>query len=53
MLTLAMGSRPDTTAWSYLATYAHRTPIVETFHYPDVLQVFYGLPDNTARKSIQ
>ncbi|PVH92878.1 extracellular lipase [Periconia macrospinosa] len=44
---------PDVPSWSYLASYGRGTPILGTLHGSDLLQVFYGIPDNFARKSIQ
>lgn len=44
---------PDVPSWSYLATYGHAIPILGTLHGSDLVQVFFGVPDNFARKSIQ
>lgn len=45
--------RPDTPSWSFLASYDRGTPILGTFHTSDILQVFFGIYDNYAAKSIR
>lgn len=42
-----------TPTWSYLATYAHGTPFMGTFHASDIFQVFYGIPDTAAGKMVR
>ena len=52
-LILTSKLHPDVSSWSYLATYDHGTPVMGTFHGSDLLQVFYGIFDNYAAKSIR
>ncbi|KAI3392412.1 hypothetical protein diail_5739 [Diaporthe ilicicola] len=44
---------PSVPSWSYLASYDYGTPFLGTFHGSDLLQVFFGLYDNYAAKSIR
>ncbi|PVI00431.1 carboxylesterase [Periconia macrospinosa] len=46
-------ANPDVPSWSYLSSTGRGIPILGTLHATDLLQVFYGTPDNFARKSIQ
>ncbi|TDZ29115.1 putative secreted lipase [Colletotrichum spinosum] len=52
-LTLAAAAHPGVPSWSYLASYNYGTPILGTFHGSDLLQVFYGVKDNYAARSIR
>ncbi|PVI05202.1 alpha/beta-hydrolase [Periconia macrospinosa] len=52
-LNSANSVNPDVPSWSYLATYDYGTPILGTFHGSDLLQVFFGILNNNARKSIR
>ncbi|TQN67875.1 putative secreted lipase, partial [Colletotrichum shisoi] len=52
-LNLAIAAHPDVPSWSYLASYNYGTPILGTFHGSDLLQVFYGIKDNYAARSIR
>ncbi|KAF2798273.1 alpha/beta-hydrolase [Melanomma pulvis-pyrius CBS 109.77] len=52
-LDVATKVNPDVKSWSYLASYDFGTPILGTFHGSDLLQVFYGIKDNNAAKSIR
>jgi len=52
-LTTHTAVNPDVPAWSYLATYDYGTPILGTFHFSDVIQVFYGIVPDYASASIQ
>ncbi|TXT04816.1 hypothetical protein VHUM_04084 [Vanrija humicola] len=45
--------RPNTPAWSYLASYNYGTPIIGTFHASDIVQVFFGILPNYASKNIR
>lgn len=49
----AQRANPGVPSWSYLATYNYGTPILGTFHGSDLLQVFYGIAPNNARRSIR
>lgn len=44
-------AKPETPVWSYQASYGHDIPILGTFHTSDIVQVFYGAPDNNAARS--
>jgi carboxylesterase type B len=44
---------PDVPSWSYLSSYDQGTPVLGTFHASDLLQVFFGVFDNYAAKSIR
>ncbi|KAF6829725.1 sterol esterase precursor [Colletotrichum musicola] len=46
-------ANPSVPSWSYLASYNYGTPILGTFHGSDLLQVFYGVKDNYAARSIR
>ncbi|TEA21593.1 putative secreted lipase [Colletotrichum sidae] len=52
-LTLAAAAHPGVPSWSYLASYNYGTPVLGTFHGSDLLQVFYGVKDNYAARSIR
>ncbi|KAK2001144.1 carboxylesterase [Colletotrichum falcatum] len=52
-LSIATAMHPDVPSWSYLASYDYGTPILGTFHGSDLLQVFYGISDNYAARSIR
>ena len=52
-LDVAHKVNPDVKSWSYLASYDYGLPILGTFHASDLLQVFYGIKDNNAAKSIR
>jgi len=54
-LTLAVTSsvNQDVPSWSFLMSQNEGTPILGTFHGGDILQVFYGIKDNYAAKSIR
>ncbi|GAO16369.1 uncharacterized protein UV8b_00274 [Ustilaginoidea virens] len=45
--------RPDVPSWSYLASYYRGLPVLGTPHASDILQVFMGLEDNYAARSIR
>lgn len=40
-------------SWSYLSSFDQGTPILGTFHGSDLIQVFYGIKDNYAARSIR
>lgn len=48
----AMKAKPNVPSWSYLGSYDYGTPFLGTFHGSDILQVFYGILDNYASRSI-
>lgn len=52
-LASADAAYPDVPSWSYLASYDYGTAYLGTFHGSDLLQVFYGIYDNYACKSIR
>ncbi|OLN83726.1 putative secreted lipase-like protein 8 [Colletotrichum chlorophyti] len=52
-LNLATAVNPNVPSWSYLASYNYGTPILGTFHGSDLLQVFYGINNNYAARSIR
>ncbi|KXH41051.1 carboxylesterase [Colletotrichum nymphaeae SA-01] len=52
-LTIANSVQPTVPSWSYLSSYDYGTPILGTFHGSDLLQVFYGIKDNYAARSIR
>ncbi|KAK2035176.1 carboxylesterase [Colletotrichum zoysiae] len=52
-LNFATAMYPNVPSWSYLASYDYGTPILGTFHGSDLLQVFYGVNDNYAARSIR
>lgn len=52
-LEVATQVNPDVPSWSYLSTYDYGTPILGTFHGSDILQVFFGILPNNARKTIR
>ncbi|KAK1982940.1 carboxylesterase [Colletotrichum cereale] len=53
LLNLANAVNPNVPTWSYLASYDYGTPILGTFHGSDLLQVFYGVKNNYAARSIR
>ncbi|POS71667.1 lipase [Diaporthe helianthi] len=46
-------ANPNVPSWSYLASYNYGTPFLGTFHGSDLLQVFFGVYDNYAARSIR
>ncbi|KAK7723915.1 hypothetical protein SLS64_000246 [Diaporthe eres] len=46
-------ANPSVPSWSYLASYNYGTPFLGTFHGSDLLQVFFGIYDNYAARSIR
>ncbi|EFQ25207.1 carboxylesterase [Colletotrichum graminicola] len=52
-LNMANAVHPEVPSWSYLASYDYGTPILGTFHASDILQVFNGIEDNYAARSIR
>ncbi|EUC51140.1 hypothetical protein COCMIDRAFT_31696 [Bipolaris oryzae ATCC 44560] len=44
---------PGVPSWSYIATYDYGTPLLGTFHASDLIQVFFGILPNNARKTIR
>lgn len=49
----AQAAYPDVPSWSYLSSYDYGTPYLGTFHASDLIQVFFGIVDNYAAKSIR
>ncbi|SPO03122.1 probable triacylglycerol lipase V precursor [Cephalotrichum gorgonifer] len=49
----ADGVNPDVPSWSFLMSQNEGTPILGTFHGADLLQVFFGVKDNYAAKSMR
>lgn len=47
------GLKGDVPSWSYLMSQNYGTPILGTFHGSDILQVFFGVYDNYAAKSMR
>ncbi|KAH7153378.1 lipase [Dactylonectria macrodidyma] len=52
-LQVATGVNADVPSWAYMASYNQGTPILGTFHGSDLIQVFYGIKDNYAARSIR
>jgi carboxylesterase type B len=52
-LDVASKVNPGVKSWSYLASYDYGTPVMGTFHASDLIQVFYGIKDNNAARSIR
>lgn len=52
-LTSAHNSNPNQASWAYLGSWNYGTPILGTFHGGDILQVFFGIKDNYAARSIR
>ncbi|KAF4461920.1 sterol esterase precursor, partial [Fusarium albosuccineum] len=50
---IATGLNGDVPAWAYMASYNQGTPILGTFHGSDLIQVFFGIKDNYAARSIR
>lgn len=40
-------------SWAYMSSYDQGTPVLGTFHGSDLIQVFYGIKDNYAARSIR
>ncbi|KAJ5248601.1 extracellular lipase [Penicillium chermesinum] len=53
LLNVAAKVKSHVPSWSYLASYDHGTPYLGTFHASDIVQVFEGIYDNYAAKSIR
>ncbi|KAM5345973.1 hypothetical protein ACJ41O_011834 [Fusarium nematophilum] len=51
--TAAQGRENVLPSWGYMASYNTGTPILGTFHGADILQVFFGIKDNYAARSIR
>ncbi|KID80771.1 uncharacterized protein G6M90_00g005960 [Metarhizium brunneum] len=49
----ATATHQNVPSWSYLASYGRGLPILGTFHGSDIVQTFYGVPDNYAANSIR
>ncbi|KAM0236989.1 hypothetical protein ACHAP5_009185 [Fusarium lateritium] len=52
-LQVATGTNGDVPSWSYMSSYNQGTPVLGTFHGSDLIQVFYGIKDNYAARSIR
>ncbi|KPM42449.1 Lipase 2 [Neonectria ditissima] len=52
-LQVATGINGDVPSWAYMGSYNQGTPILGTFHGSDLIQVFYGIKDNYAARSIR
>ncbi|KAK7414983.1 hypothetical protein QQX98_006216 [Neonectria punicea] len=52
-LQVATGVNGDVPSWAYMGSYNQGTPILGTFHGSDLIQVFYGIKDNYAARSIR
>lgn len=52
-LTSTNAINPDVPSWSYLMSQNEGLPILGTFHGSDLLQVFFGVKDNYAAKSMR
>lgn len=52
-LKAARVAKPDLPSWAYLSSYNFGTPILGTFHGADILQVFFGIKNNYAARSIR
>ncbi|KAM0190652.1 hypothetical protein ACHAPA_009814 [Fusarium lateritium] len=52
-LQVATGVNGDVPSWSYMSSYDQGTPVLGTFHGSDLIQVFYGIKDNYAARSIR
>ncbi|KAK7431562.1 hypothetical protein QQZ08_001780 [Neonectria magnoliae] len=52
-LQVATGVNRDVPSWAYMGSYNQGTPILGTFHASDLIQVFYGIKDNYAARSIR
>lgn len=50
-LTAVQENDPDLPFWSFIGTWNHGTPFLGTFHASDLVQIFYGILPNFARKS--
>ncbi|CAH0004402.1 unnamed protein product [Clonostachys byssicola] len=53
LFTRVQEARSDLSTWGYISSYNRGTPILGTFHGADILQVFFGIKDNYAAKSIR
>ncbi|KAJ4245723.1 hypothetical protein NW762_013847 [Fusarium torreyae] len=52
-LQVATGINGDVPSWAYMSSYDQGTPILGTFHGSDLIQVFFGIKDNYAARSIR
>ncbi|KIL84050.1 sterol esterase precursor [Fusarium avenaceum] len=52
-LQAATGVNGDVPSWAYMSSYDQGTPVLGTFHGSDLIQVFYGIKDNYAARSIR
>lgn len=52
-LEIASQVHPDVPSWSYLSTYDYGTPVLGTFHFSDIIQVFYGIVPSNAASSVR
>lgn len=52
-LMAATGANADVPSWSYLMSQNYGTPILGTFHGADLIQVFFGIHNNYAAKSMR
>jgi carboxylesterase type B len=52
-LVAANAANSNTPSWSYLMSQNEGTPILGTFHGSDLLQVFFGVKDNYAGRSMR
>ena len=50
-LTMVQENDPSLPIWSYIGSFSHGTPILGTFHASDLLQTFYGIWPNFARRA--
>lgn len=53
VLLVTNGLNGDVPSWSYLMSQNYGTPILGTFHGSDLIQVFFGIYDNYAAKSMR
>ncbi|KAM0499041.1 hypothetical protein ACHAP8_005745 [Fusarium lateritium] len=52
-LQVATGIHENVPSWAYMSSYDQGTPILGTFHGSDLIQVFFGIKDNYAARSIR
>ncbi|KAG5661898.1 hypothetical protein KAF25_004137 [Fusarium avenaceum] len=52
-LQAATGVNGDVPSWAYMSSYDQGTPVLGTFHGSDLIQVFYGIKDNYAARSVR
>jgi carboxylesterase type B len=50
---LFLGYNPEVPSWSFVMSQNEGTPILGTFHGSDLLQVFFGVKDNYAARSMR